>query len=79
MPNLIGAFAWFDPTYLRELAQRCTRIARECPHLATSQELEAIGVELMLKAAELDDLQKSAHGHELTNAQRDEEMSAKKL
>jgi hypothetical protein len=44
------------PSYLREQAHRCTRLARNCPHLPTSQELEAIGVELMEKAAELDDL-----------------------
>lgn len=45
-----------DASYLREQAQRCVRLARDCPHLPTSQELEAIGVELMERAAELDDL-----------------------
>jgi hypothetical protein len=44
-----------NPTYLREQAQRCVRLARECPHMPTSQELEAIGIEFMEKAAELDD------------------------
>jgi hypothetical protein len=29
-------------------------LARECPHLATPQALEALGVELMEKAAELE-------------------------
>ena len=44
-----------DASYLREQAQRCARLARDCPHLPTSRELEGIGVELMEKAAELDE------------------------
>jgi hypothetical protein len=48
---------WVDAPYLREQAQRCVRLARDCPHLPTAHELEAIGVELMQKAAELDHLQ----------------------
>ena len=52
-------WVWVDATYLRDLAQRCTGLARECPHIVTSHQLEAIAVELMQKAAELDDLQKS--------------------
>ena len=48
---------WVDAPYLREQAQRCTRLAHDCPHLPTAHELEAIGVELMQKAAELDHLQ----------------------
>ncbi len=44
------------PSYLRQQAQRCVRIARDCPHSPTSHELEALGVELMEKAAELDEL-----------------------
>ena len=48
---------WVDAPYLREQAQRCTQLARDCPHLPTAHELEAIGVELMQKAAELDHLQ----------------------
>jgi hypothetical protein len=48
---------WVDAPYLREQAQRCTRLARDCPHLPTAHELEAIGIELMQKAAELDHLQ----------------------
>jgi hypothetical protein len=44
-----------DASYLRDQAQRCVRLARECPHLPTSQELEAIGIDLMERAAELDD------------------------
>jgi hypothetical protein len=47
---------WADAPYLREQAQRCARLARDCPHLPTANELEAIGVELMQRAAELDDL-----------------------
>lgn len=50
------AWVWVDSSYMRALAQRCTRVARECPHESTSHELEAIGVELMQKAAELDEL-----------------------
>lgn len=45
-----------DPSYLREQAHRCVRLARQCPHLPTSHELEAISVELMEKAAELDEV-----------------------
>jgi hypothetical protein len=41
-------------TYLREQAHRCVRLARECPHLPTSHELEALGIEFMERAAELD-------------------------
>jgi hypothetical protein len=44
------------PSYLREQATRCARLARDCPHTPTSHQLEAIAVELMEKAAELDDL-----------------------
>lgn len=43
-------------SYLRKHAQRCVRLARDCPHLPTSHQLEAIGLELMEKAAELDEL-----------------------
>jgi hypothetical protein len=43
-----------DGLYLRERAHQCVALARECPHLPTSQALEALGVELMEKAAELD-------------------------
>jgi len=45
-----------DATYLRERAHYCVALARDCPHLATSQALEALGVELMEKAAELEKL-----------------------
>jgi hypothetical protein len=40
--------------YLREKAQRCMALARSCPHLATSHALEALGVEWMEKAAEIE-------------------------
>ena len=48
---------WVDAPYLREQAQRCVRLARNCPHVQTAHELEAMGTELMQKAAELDQLQ----------------------
>jgi hypothetical protein len=59
MPSAAESYewVWVDASYLREQAQRCTRAARECPHLATSHELEAMGTEWMQKAAELDQLQ----------------------
>jgi hypothetical protein len=41
--------------YLREMAQTCTRLARACPHLATSHGLEEIAHDLMAKAKELDE------------------------
>jgi len=47
---------WVDATYLRDQAQRCARLARDCPHPPTANELEAIGTELMQRAAELDEL-----------------------
>jgi hypothetical protein len=43
--------------YLRDLAQTCTRLARACPHSATSHGLEEIAVDLMAKARELEDFQ----------------------
>src|SRR5205085_5403136 len=62
---MIGASASYaiglTPSYLREQAHRCVRLARDCPHLPTSQELEAIGVELMEKASELDHLLEVRH------------------
>jgi hypothetical protein len=41
-------------TYLRQTAQTCTRLARACPHQATAHSLEAIAVDLMAKAGELE-------------------------
>jgi hypothetical protein len=63
MPNMPSSaepyeWIWVDAPYLREQAQRCARLARDCPHLPTAHELESIGVELMQKAAELDQLQR---------------------
>jgi len=56
-----------DAPYLREQAQRCARLARDCSKMSTENlaqelkavvhELEAIGIELMQKAKELDHLQ----------------------
>jgi len=40
--------------YLREQAHYCVALARDCPHRSTSQALEALGVELMEKAAEVE-------------------------
>ena len=59
MPSLAEPYAWIwvDAPYLREQAQRCVRLARECPHVPTAHELEAMGIELMQKASELEELQ----------------------
>lgn len=43
-----------DAVYLREKAHYCTVLARNCPDLRTAQALEGLGVELMVKAAELE-------------------------
>jgi hypothetical protein len=43
-----------DASYLRERAQHCVALARGCPHMPTSHALEALGIELMEKAAELE-------------------------
>lgn len=43
-----------DALYLREKAHYCVALARRCQDLPTSQALEALGVELMEKAAELE-------------------------
>ena len=63
MPSGAGPsyeWVWADSSYMRSLAQRCTRAAHDCPHLPTSHELEAIGLELMQKAAELDELNQTS-------------------
>jgi hypothetical protein len=46
-----------DAAYLRQQAHRCVQLARGCPHRPTSHELEALGMELMERAAEVDKLQ----------------------
>jgi hypothetical protein len=43
-----------DALYLREKAFYCVALSRQCPDLATAQALEALGIELMEKAAELE-------------------------
>ncbi len=48
---------WADAPYLREQAQRCSRLARDCPHLPTAHELEAIGVGIDAEGRRLDHLQ----------------------
>jgi hypothetical protein len=55
-------WVWVDASYMRTLAQRCSRVAHNCPHRPTSLELEAIGVELMEKAAEIDELNEAYGG-----------------
>jgi hypothetical protein len=62
MPSDVGPYAWgwVDSSYMRDLAQRCTRAARNCPHRPTSHELEAIGIELMEKAAKLDEINQTS-------------------
>jgi hypothetical protein len=64
MPSSAAPHAggWADSTYMRALALRCSRVARDCPHRPTSLELEAIGVELMEKAAEIDELNQTYGG-----------------
>jgi len=42
--------------YLRELAQKCVAMARACPDLSTSYELEEIASDLMAKARDLEQL-----------------------
>jgi hypothetical protein len=54
--NAVSREVSVDTSYLREQAQRCVQLARDCPDVGTSHQLEAIGVELMLKAKEIDDL-----------------------
>jgi hypothetical protein len=49
-----------DAMNLRECAHQCVALARNCPHLPTSQALEALGVELMEKVAELEELADNA-------------------
>jgi hypothetical protein len=56
-------WGWIDPSYMRALAHRCSRAARDCPHRPTSVELEAIGVELMEKAAAIDELNQVCGGN----------------
>jgi hypothetical protein len=58
MSNKKTAITGLDETYLRELAQRCVGLARECPHLATAHGLEALAAQLMAKAAEVQELRK---------------------
>lgn len=42
--------------YLRESAQTCAGLAAACPHMSTSQGLEQLATDLMVKAKELEDL-----------------------
>ena len=56
MPDVVRLPMPANASYLREQAQRCVLLARDCPDQKTSHELEAIGIDLMEKAAELDEL-----------------------
>jgi hypothetical protein len=69
MPSTTETYEWIwvDASYLREQAQRCVRLARDCPHKPTSHELESLGIDLMQKAAELDELQQSDKGNARPN------------
>ena len=67
IPSGADPHAWgsVETSYMRALAHRCSRAARDCPHRPTSLELEAIGVELMEKAAEIDELNQVYGGDDL--------------
>jgi len=69
MPSTTETYEWIwvDASYLREQAQRCVRLARDCPHKPTSHELESLGIDLMQKAAELDELQQGDKGNTRPN------------
>lgn len=56
MPNSSRLDSSVDTSYLREQALRCVQIAKDCPDVSTSHQLEAIGIDLMLKAAAIDEL-----------------------
>jgi hypothetical protein len=56
MPAAVRPDLSVDTSYLREQAQRCVKLARDCADVPTSHQLEAIGLELMLRAKEIDDL-----------------------
>lgn len=43
-----------DALFLREKAHYCVALSRRCTDLVTARALEALGVELMEKAAELE-------------------------
>jgi hypothetical protein len=45
-----------DTTYLREQANNCVLLARNCSDVPVSHQLEEIAVELMARAAQLDEL-----------------------
>ena len=57
LPSAVRPEFLSDAAYLRRQAHRCVQLARECPHRPTSHELEALGMELMERAAEVDKLQ----------------------
>jgi hypothetical protein len=46
--------------YFRDLAHRCTRLARRCSDIGIAHELEGIGAELMERAHEIERSNRSA-------------------
>ena len=48
---------WPDASYLRQQARRCVELSRECRDETTARALEALGVDLLEKALELELLQ----------------------
>ena len=59
-----------EASYLREKAHHCVALARDCPDLTTSRALEALGIEFMEKAAEVE------RGGSLTPEAEDREEAA---
>jgi hypothetical protein len=55
---------FIDASYLRDIALQCAALARNCPHLPTSQALEGLSVELMERASKLE---KEVSSFESTN------------
>jgi hypothetical protein len=53
--NQPGRAVHLSAEYLGEQAQHCVALARACPDRPTSQALEALGVELMERAAEVEE------------------------
>ena len=51
--NVMTNTAPVSATYLRDRAQECVRLARECSDRKTSLELQALSQDLMAKAAEV--------------------------
>ena len=50
----LGTTAWDVAAYLKEKAHHCMRLARSCPDRETSHALEAMGLEFLDRATELE-------------------------